>query len=395
MSQVLQGVRVLDFGRYIAGPYCAALLGDLGAEVIRIDRVRGSEDRYYMPLAGEGSDGAMYLQMNRNKRGMTLNLNSDEGRVIRDQLVATADVVVANLPDSALRALGLDEDSLRKIRPDVILTTVSAYGPGGPLSNEVGFDGIGQVMSGAAWCSGRPGEPWRAAAPWVDFGTASLCAFGTLAALIERRRSGRGQQVQGALLNTALTFFNPMLIEQAVTGSDREPTGNRGQFTAPTDIFPTRDGWIIAQCVGPGLFKRWTRLVGEEGWFDDSRFATDQDRGDHGELVSERMREWCASRTSAEAVQALNEARIPASPVNSPQQALDDEHIRATGFLGTVEHPGLPAAAPISRTPVKLSETPGELTRRAPTLGEHTDAILGELGYDEAAVAGLRERGVV
>src|SRR5215475_10999924 len=199
MSDVLAGVRVLDFGRYIAGPFCAALLADLGADVIRIERRGGGEDRWLAPV-GTDEVGALYLVMNRNKRGMTLDPSSDEGRAIVRKLVATADVVVANLPPEVLRSLALDLDSLRQTKSDIILTTVTGFGVGGPLSHKHGFDGIGQAMSGAVFLSGFPDQPIMTKVPWVDFGTAFLSAFGTMAALMERGKTGRGQKVEGALL---------------------------------------------------------------------------------------------------------------------------------------------------------------------------------------------------
>src|ERR1041384_2067477 len=201
---VLDGIRVLDFGRYIAGPFCAALLGDLGAEVIRIERLGGGEDRFFIPVgAGDNGGGAMFLAMNRNKRGMTLDPAAPRGREIIKKLVATADVVVANLPPAVLRSLGLDLDSLRQVKPDIILTTVTGFGAGGPLSHKHGFDGIGQAMSGAVYLSGTPEQPIATKVPWVDFGTACLSAFGTMAALLERGKSGRGQKGEGARLGTA------------------------------------------------------------------------------------------------------------------------------------------------------------------------------------------------
>src|SRR5262249_32784535 len=184
LSGVLEGVRVLDFGRYIAGPFCAALLADLGAEVIRIERLGGGEDRSFIPVgAGPEGGGAMFLAMNRNKLGMTLDPATPKGREIVRKLVATADVVVANLPPQVLRGLALDLESLRQVKPDIILTTVTGFGAGGPLSHKHGFDGIGQAMSGAAYLSGAPEQPIAIKLPWVDFGTACLSAFGTLAAL--------------------------------------------------------------------------------------------------------------------------------------------------------------------------------------------------------------------
>lgn len=397
---VLSGVRVLDFGRYIAGPYCAALLGDLGADVIRIEKRDGSEDRYLLPLetkqdGSDGDGGAMFQQMNRNKRSVTLDPMKPEGRAIAHKLVETADVVVANLPADTLKAMGLDYPTLAAINPRVILTTVSAFGSEGPYAERVGFDGIAQAMCGSVYLSGTPEQPVRSYAAWVDFGTASLSAFGTLAALMARAQTGRGQIVEGALIKTALTFFNFHLIEQAVKKPDRVATLNRAQTSGPGDIFKAKDGWVQITINGNPLFKRWARLMGEEHWLSDPRFATDQTRGDNNAILSERTQAWFATRTVSEALDALAKARIPAGPVLSPQQALDDPHVKAIGFLKPIAYPGLPFPAPVSETPVKLSETPGVIAKRAPTLGEHTDEVLASIGLTKKDIEAARAAGAV
>ena len=394
LSGVLHGIRVLDFGRYIAGPYCAALLADLGADVVRIERREGGEDRWVAPVAADGA-GALYLAMNRNKRGMTLDPAHPQGREIVQKLVATADVVVANLPPEVLRSLSLDLESLRRVKPDIILTTVTAFGAGGPWSHRHGFDGIGQLMSGAAYLTGTPEQPMRAAVAWVDFGTASVSAFGTLAALIAKRETGRGQKVEAALLRTAVAFTNSALLEQQVIQVNRVATQNRGQTSAPSDVFRTKDGWIIAYAIGNPMFRRWARLMGEEHWLTDPRFMDDRGRGDHGDVISKRMAQWTTERTTDEALAELEKAKIPAGPLYSPQQALEDAHIRAAGLLHDTDYPGLPRPAPLAPTPVGLSETPGRFAHRAPMLGEHTDEILAELGYSEAAIDALRAANVI
>ena len=394
LGGVLEGTRVLDFGRYIAGPYCAALLADLGADVIRIERRGGGEDRWVAPVAEDGV-GALYLVMNRNKRAMTLDPACPEGREIVRQLVATADVVVANLPPEVLKSLALDLESLRRVKPDIILTTVTAFGAGGPWSHKHGFDGIGQVMCGSAYLTGTPDQPLRAAVAWVDCGTASLAAFGTLAALMARGKTGRGQKVEGALLRTAVAFNNPALVEQQVAQPNRVATLNRGQTSAPSDLYRTRDGWILTAAIGERMFAGWAKLMGESHWIGDPRFKDDLSRGDNGEEISKRMSEWTATRTTADALAGLEGARIPAAPLYSPQQALEDAHIRTAKLLEDTDYPGLARQAPLAPTPVDLSETPGRFRHRAPTIGEHTVEILGELGYDRAAIEGLESRGVI
>ena len=385
---------MLDFGRYIAGPYCATLLAEFGADVIRVERRAGSEDRYVTPV-GEDGAGALFLQVNRNKKSVTLDPMKPEGQEVLKKLVATADVVVANLPKQTLQAMKLDYESLCATKPDIILTTANAFGDTGPWSDRVGFDGVGQVMSGAVYMTGDGAPPFRASVNYVDFGTALHCAFGTLAALMERQKSGKGQIVQGALLATALSFTNATLIEQAVISANRVPTGNLGQTTAPSDIYRAKDGWVLVQVTGQPLFDRWAKLMGEDHWLNDPRFSDDLKRGENGPVISERMGRWCAERTVQEAVDTLGKAQIPAAPVLSPQAALDHPHVRAGGFMQEMDYPGLPRPAPISRVALKLSRTPGEIHHRAPVLGEHTQDVLGSLGYDEAAIAALREKGVV
>ena len=394
MTQVLKGIRVLDFGRYIAGPYCGTLLGDMGAEVIRIEKIDGSEDRFLSPISDKG-DGSLFMQLARNKKCLTLNPMKPEGREIVKKLVKTADVVIANLPPDTLEAMGLDYESLKATKPDIILTTVSAFGRGGPYANRVGFDGLGQAMSGAMYMSGTPDQPVKAYPPYIDFGTASLSAFGTMAALFERQKTGKGQMVEGSLFNTALTMMNGTAIEQNAIQCNRVATLNRSQTSGPADTFKTKDGWVLVQSVGGPLFKRWADLIGEDHWLDDPRFKDDISRGNNGELISERTATWCAKRTSKQVLEEMEAARLPAGPVLSPQEVLDDPHVAAKGLFQYVDYPGLDKPAPLMKTPIELSETPGEIRSRPPTLGEHTDEIMQELGYSQAQIAILREKRVV
>jgi crotonobetainyl-CoA:carnitine CoA-transferase CaiB-like acyl-CoA transferase len=391
---LLTGIRVLDFGRFIAAPYCAALLGDLGADVIRIERVEGGEDRY-VPHVTEAGEGGLYLQMNRNKRCLTLDLASSAGRLIVRQLVGTADVVVANLPPATLEQLGLDYATLSALNPRIVLAAVTAYGPGGPYSDLPGFDSIGQAMSGAMFMSGHPDAPVRAGVPYVDVSTAQALAMGALAALWSRERSGRGQQVEGSLLRSALVIGNAVLIEQALKAPDRVPQGNRGYTAAPSDLFRAADGWLVVQTIGQAMFERWCRMVGRAELIDDPRFADDEQRGNHSRALSAVMAEWCATRTREAVLAALAQAKIPAAPVFSPQQALNDPHIRAAGLLRDRPVTGSSQLAPLAPHPVDMSVDAPAFGRPAPALGQHTREILAELGYDDTAIAALRAQGVV
>ena len=394
MAGVLDGIRVLDFGRYIAGPFCGMLLGDMGAEVIRIDKLSGSEDRYLVPVA-ESGEGPLFLALNRNKKSLTLNPMKPKGREIVENLVKTADIVIANLPQPTLEAMGIDYDSLRAIKPDIILTTVTAYGNGGPYSERVGFDGVAQALAGATYMGGRPGDPMKSFVPFADFGTATMAAFGTLSALIERNKTGNGQLVEAALTRTVMAFNIALLAEEAIKSIDRPSYGNRGYSAGPSDIFKTTDGAVMVQVVGQPLFERWAKLMGEESWLQDPRFATDMDRGENGELLSARMQMWCKDMSTKEVLDALDEARIPCGPVLSAKQVLQDPHIKAMDFLQDMNFPGLKTPIPINTTPVKLSQTPGTIRQRTAELGEHTDEILDSLGYTADQISEMRNARVV
>lgn len=391
---VLAGLKVLDFGRYVAGPYCATLLGDFGADVIRVERLEGGEDRWIAPVSDAG-EGALFLQLSRNKRSLAYDPKVPESAAMIARLVASADVVVVNVPPSALAKMGLDYATLSAIRPDIILVNTSSFGAVGPWADRPGFDSVGQAMSGSQFLSGPGDVPYRSPITWVDHATAVYAAFGTMLALHERAQSGRGQEVGGSLLGSALAFTSTFLIEQALTGVDRRPTGNRSFLNGPTDTFTTRDGFVVTQVVGDGLFRRWAALVEEPAWLSDSRFASDELRGENGAILSERMARWTIERTTDEALAALAAARIPAGPVLSPQGAIDHPQVAAMGLIEPVAVDRLGVTIPFIRAPIELSGTPATIRRAPPAVGEHNAEILCEIGYAEAEIATLRDAGAI
>ena len=251
-------------------------------------------------------------------------------------------------------------------------------------------------MSGNLHLTGSPDMPTRNYFPYVDYMTGALNTIGALSAFMHRDRTGEGQHVQGALLASALTIAGGGLIEQAMTDVNRVATGNRGQTVAPSDVYQTSDGWVMVSVVGNPLFVRWANLVGKPEWATDPRFRTDTLRGEHAELISKVMNEWTLSRTTADVLKLLDEARVPCGEVLKPAETLVNEQVKAMQYLVSMMFPGLDQPYPLPRTPIEFSAS--DMTReltRPPLLGEHTDEILLELGFDRTEISSLRAERVV
>jgi crotonobetainyl-CoA:carnitine CoA-transferase CaiB-like acyl-CoA transferase len=291
--------------------------------------------------------------------------------------------------------MGIDWPQVQAINPRAVLSTVTCFGEGGPYSGRLGFDGVAQSMSGAVALSGDPGHPTRCYAPYVDFGTGSYLALGTMTALFVRERTGRGQHVEGSLLNTGLVNTNRETVERQVRSIDRQPMGNRGQIAAPYDVFATKDGHVFCSVIGNRQFARWCEMVERADLAGDPRLSSDAARADHGDELCAVMGDWCRTRSNDDVIAELVRFDLAAGPVYRPQEVLDDPHVRAIGQLVDLDYPGTPAPAPIADFPLTLSETPGEARRRAPTLGEHTDQVLTEAGLSAAAIEHLRASSVV
>ena len=399
MTGILEGVRVLDIGRYVAGPYCAALLGYLGAEVIRVERRQGGEDRYIAPLFehedGRPGEGGLFFQTACGKKSVAIDLSKPAGREILKRLAESADIIVANLPPKALEKLGLDWPSFSKANPRGVLVTQTGFGARGPDKDKGGFDGVAQAMSGAVYLSGTLDHPVKAGAPYADFSTAVFSALGALAALMNRDKTGKGDHVETSLLGTALAAMNSHLAEQAVTQKNRVGTGNRVQTSAPSDVFKTKDGHVLVHTVGDRLFKRWAALVGRPELAADPKYVGDQARGDRRDELCAIMEPWCATRTTKEALAALEKAGVPCGPVLTMQEALDNPQTAAMEFFKEIDFPGLPAPAPAADLPIDFKALAAGLKGRPPTLGEHTEDVLKMLGYDDAALQQLRADAVI
>ena len=388
----LSGLRVLDLGRFVAAPLCAAMLADQGAEVIRIEPPTGAADRDVMPVGIDGR-GSVYLQVNRNKKSLSLEFAQPAGKRILDKLIATSDVVVVSLPHKSLVKLGLDYDSLKRLNSKIILTTVSAFAYSSNERNRVGYDGMGQALSGAMYLSGTGERPMRAAVSYVDYATGASAAFATTAALLDRALTGLGQHVECSLMGTALTMMNPMLLEEATGARRRTATANRSPIAGPSDLFKAKDGWILVQVLGDVMFKRWAELVAHPELVVDPRFLTDIDRGENGEALSHIMEQWCAKRSLAECLAATEDARIPACPVLTPTEAL--AAWSASGYFHMMPLSGKSMSLPIATANIRTRAFSALGLKPAPLLGEDTEAILKALNVSSLEIENMRQQGIV
>jgi crotonobetainyl-CoA:carnitine CoA-transferase CaiB-like acyl-CoA transferase len=293
-----------------------------------------------------------------------------------------------------LAKAGLDYDTLRSIKPDIILTTVNAYGLNSPYENEIGFDCTGQALSGAMSLTGTPDQPYRSAVSYVDYSTAISAALGTVAALLKRERTGEGEHVHCSLLKTALTITNSMLIEEASGARSRIATANRSPISGPSDLFRTRDGWIMIQIIGNAMFRRWTELVEAPELVNDPRFADDQSRGDNGEVLSAITSAWTENKTIDECLKLAAAHRLPVTPMLSPAQALTASEAIESGmfqYVPTQNGQQLPIVSSLCDFANDDNKSPAP----APALGAHTTAILTKAGIDAETIDRLFSDGTI
>ena len=380
MTAVLEGIRVLDFSRYATGPYATMLLADMGAEVIRVEKPGGAEDRELGPFAPGGENLPYGIIMARNKKGVTLDIKCAEGQELLEKLVQQSDVVVHNyVPGSAESSL-LEYERLKQINPSIIVTAVSGFGQSGPYARKVCFDSVAQAMSGAMSYTGFPGNPpTRAALLVVDMSTAVYAALGTLFALYHRQRTGEGQMVDVAMLDTVVSFMNASGItaEYKLLGYVRQQQGNQS-FYCFGDLFATTDGWVMLNVVGNSTWRRFCRMLGREEWVTDVRFKDNMARYDNRHLISPVVSAWMAERTTEQVMQILDRTRIPCGKVNSIPEMVADPQVQAREMSVNLDFPGV-GQVPLPGVVTKLSATPGSIETRAPLVGEHNQQIYCEL----------------
>ncbi|WP_158228169.1 enoyl-CoA hydratase [Pseudonocardia sp. MH-G8] len=388
----LAGMTVLDLTQVMAGPFCTMILADLGADVVKVENPQaGDQTRASFGQAGAGTDSKAFLALNRNKRSITLDLKSDEGRATFHELVRSADVVVENWRPGVAAKLGVDHATLAPLNPGLIYASVSGFGQTGPYADRPGYDLIAQAMAGVMSVTGEEGDrPVKSGIPIGDLGAGLFTAVGILAAWASRQRTGEGQYVETSLFEAALALSVWESTEFWATGEAPRPLGSAHRMSAPYQALATRDGYVT---VGANNERLWQRLCGAlelPQLADDPRFATNADRMDHrAELVVELERRLTEEDTGVW-VERLLAAGVPAGPIQDYRQVLEeDPHVKARGMVATVEHP-VEGAVPVLGSPLHLSRTPALVRRPPPLLGEHNRELLtrGEAASDGTAVSG-------
>ena len=374
---MLDGVRVLDLSRVIAGPYCATLLGDLGADVIKLERPgRGDDLRSWR---GSGMSAA-FAAINRNKRGVAVELQHPEGARLAFALAQRADVIVENFLPGVAERLGLGYAAVRAVNPSVVYASVTGFGQTGPYAKRPGYNTIAQGMSGLMGLTGMPGHPPTKVGGSVSDLAAALCAFGTVsAALVHRFRTGVGQYLDVNLVASTLTLLPDPVAHYFDSGMRPRRVGNRNANLTPAEAYPTKDGMIQVVMMNPDQYDRFCRALGDETLATDPRFATNDARLANYDEFRGRVERTLASATTADWQERFEQAQIAAGPVYEFDEVFSDPQIKHLGLVAEVEQPGYGTARMLG-FPVRASATPATIRRPAPLLGEHTAEVLAEIG---------------
>lgn len=391
----LDGIRVIDLSRVIAGPWCGALLGDLGADVIKVEDTGGGDESRTWPPHKDG-EAAAYLLFNRNKRAMTLDLKSAEGVEVIKALIRNADVVLENFRTGTMESFGLGYEVLATINPRLIYCSVSAFGRTGPRKDSPGYEALMQAFSGIMSITGEPaGQPVRAGVSFLDLSTGILCALGVSTALLQRNRTGLGQRVDASLLETAVSLLAFHAEGYLLTGAIPRPLGSGHPSLSPYRNFRCKDGqWVFIAAANDRFWQKLAQALDRSDLAADPRFLTNQGRVERRDELDAVIGETIALHEREPLLALLEKADVPATPVNSVAQVMNDAQTIASGIVQRAVHPRL-GEIPVVGTPLKFSRmTPG-VRRAAPLHGEHTDEILAECGYTADRIQGLRARKVI
>jgi crotonobetainyl-CoA:carnitine CoA-transferase CaiB-like acyl-CoA transferase len=389
-SPPLAGIRVLDLTRVRAGPTAVRQLADWGADVIKIEQPDAAGG-----TLGEGRHDPDFQNLHRNKRSMTLNLKHPDGLAIFKQLAERSDVVVENYRPDVKHRLGIDFEALRAINPAVVYCSISGFGQDGPYAHRAGFDQIAQGMGGLMSVTGLPGQgPVRAGIPVADLSAGLFAANGILIALLERTRSGRGRWVQTSLLESQIAMLDFQAERWLMRREVPQQAGNDHPTSIPTGMFRTRDGHINIAATGAAVYERFCRCIGREDWLTDERFRSPVSRSRNRAAMNAEIEAITRTRTSAEWIALFNEHGVPAGPINAIDTVFADPQVQHLGMAAPTHHPVLGEIELVSQ-PLRFDGMPFEIRRAAPEHGEHTDAILMDLGHDIAEIQALRERGAI
>jgi crotonobetainyl-CoA:carnitine CoA-transferase CaiB-like acyl-CoA transferase len=394
-ARSLDGIRVIDLSRVIAGPWCGALLADMGADVIKVEGVADADESHTWPPHKDG-ESAAYLLFNRNKRGMTLDLKSPDGVEIVKKLVAGADVLIENFRTGTMESFGLGYEVLSQINPRLVYCSVSAFGRTGPRKDSAGYEALMQAFSGIMSITGEPGgQPVRAGVSFLDLSTGVITAFGVVNALLYRERTGLGQRVDGSLLETAVSMLAFHAEGYVLTGALPRALGSGHPSLSPYRNFRCNDGqWVFIAAANDRFWGRLAPALGLPELASDPRFARNVDRVKHRAELEAILEKTIGSQPRTAVLGACEAAGVPATPVNTVDQVMTDAQTAARGMVDRVTHPTL-GEIPVVSTPVKFSRMPVGVRHAAPLRGQHTDEVLGSLGYSADVIASLRSRKVV
>ena len=389
MSGPLAGVKVLELAQIMAGPTCGMMLADLGADVIKVERIPGGDDTRRMDRPAVRGESASFMAMNRNKRGIALNLKLPAAQDALKRMAARADVVTENYRKGTMEKLGLGYEKLKAINPALIYCSISGYGRSGPYADKGGYDLIAQGQSGLMAVTGEPGRaPVKSGGPVCDIGAGVLAALGVVSAYVHRLKSGQGQLVDTSLFEAGIQQMYWQAAIYFATGESPGPTGSAHILSAPYQAFRAADGHFTAGAANDKLWPRFCAVLGREELARDPRFASNAERMRNLEALTEALNAKVVSRKSKDLIAALEAAGVPCGPINSIAEMAADPQTLAREMVVELDHP-LAGRTRALGLPIKLSSTPGGVKRPAPTFGQHTREVLGEFGFSVAEIDSL------
>ena len=374
MKQALEGIKVLDFSRVLAGPYCTMLLADMGAEVIKIERPDSGDDtRQFGPF--QNGESGYFMFLNRGKKSIEIDLKNEEDFEIIIDLIKEADVLVENFRPGVMKKLGLDYDSLQAINQDLVYCSISGFGQYGPYTERPAYDLVAQAMGGMASITGHPETaPTRSGSSLGDMGAALYAAYGVMTALFHRERTGEGQSVDVAMVDSIYSLLEHNVMRYTSEGVIPERIGSRHPISAPFDVYKSQEGYVVIATANDSLFAKLCRLMEREELISDQRFSKDIERGKNESELKRIIEAWLADYRAEDAVEMINAAGVPSSLILNIAEISESDQIKERDMLLEIDHP-VAGKTRIPGNPVKLSATPMQVKSPSPALGEHNDSI--------------------